>query len=40
LIQAFVMLKRAEWERYIAVVDDPFTTDATGWELRYYSPFF
>ena len=40
LVTAFTMLKRAEWDRYLAVVDDPLTTDATGWELRYYTPFF
>jgi glutamine synthetase len=39
LITAFTMLKQAEWDRYLAVVDDPLTTDATGWELRYYTPF-
>ena len=40
LVTAFTMLKQAEWDRYLAVVDDPLTTDATGWELRYYTPFY
>ena len=40
LVTAFTMLKRAEWERYVAVVDDPDTTDVTRWELEYYLPFF
>ena len=40
LVTTFTMLKQAEWERYLAVVDDPMTTDATGWELSYYTPFF
>ncbi|MDP9326676.1 MAG: glutamine synthetase [Actinomycetota bacterium] len=40
LVTAFTMLKRAEWERYVAVVDDPDTTEVTRWELEYYLPFF
>jgi glutamine synthetase len=40
LITAFTMLKKAEWERYTAAVDDPMTPEATPWEIRYYSPFF
>ncbi|MEX0985527.1 MAG: glutamine synthetase family protein [Actinomycetota bacterium] len=40
LIEAFTMLKRAEWERYIAVAPEPETTDLTQWELDYYMPFF
>jgi glutamine synthetase len=40
LVEAFVMLKRAEWERYVAAVEDPATTDLTPWELDYYQPFF
>ena len=40
LVNAFTILKRAEWDRYVAVVEDPTTTDATHWELRYYAPFF
>jgi glutamine synthetase len=40
LVRSFVALKRAEWERYTAAVDDPATTDVTPWELDYYLPFF
>ena len=40
LITAFTMLKRAEWERYVAAVSDPTTTEVTDWELRYYLPFY
>jgi glutamine synthetase len=40
LITAFTMLKKAEWERYTAAVDDPMTPEATPWEIGYYSPFF
>jgi glutamine synthetase len=40
LVAAFTMLKRAEWERYAAMVEDPFTTEVTRWELDYYLPFF
>ena len=39
-VQAFVALKRAEWERYVAKVEDPAVTEATDWELGYYLPFF
>jgi glutamine synthetase len=39
LITAFVMLKRAEWDRYVAAVEDPTTTEVTPWELAYYLPF-
>jgi glutamine synthetase len=38
--QAFVMLKRAEWERYLANVADPDVSQTTDWELGYYMPFF
>jgi glutamine synthetase len=40
LVEAFAMLKRAEWERYVAAVEDPATTEPTAWELDYYTPFF
>ena len=40
LVAAFTALKRAEWERYVAAVDDPDTTDVTDWERAYYLPFF
>jgi glutamine synthetase len=39
-VQAFVMLKRAEWDRYVANVPDPSVTETTDWELGYYMPFF
>jgi len=39
LIEAFTILKRAEWERYVASGADPDTTNVTDWELRYYLPF-
>ncbi len=39
-VTAFGILKRAEWERYLANVPDPAVTEPTDWELRYYTPFF
>ena len=39
LVEAFTILKRGEWERYLGAVVDPATTDVTDWELRYYLPF-
>jgi glutamine synthetase len=39
LVDAFTILKRAEWERYVASGADPSTTDVTAWELEYYLPF-
>jgi glutamine synthetase len=39
-VQAFVALKRAEWDRYVANVPDPSVTQTTDWELGYYMPFF
>ncbi|HSL10856.1 MAG TPA: glutamine synthetase family protein [Actinomycetota bacterium] len=39
VVEAFTILKRGEWERYTAAVDDPTTTEVTDWELRYYLPF-
>jgi glutamine synthetase len=39
LVEAFAILKRAEWERYLASGADPGTTDITSWELDYYLPF-
>jgi glutamine synthetase len=39
LVEAFTILKRAEWERYLASGADPSTTDVTDWELEYYVPF-
>jgi glutamine synthetase len=40
VIETFTKLKRAEWERYVAAVEDPSTTDVTPWEIGYYLPFF
>jgi glutamine synthetase len=40
LIEAFTMLKRAEWDRYVAAVGDTSVTQVTRWELDYYQPFF
>jgi glutamine synthetase len=40
LVQAFAMVKRAEWKRYAEAVADPATTEVTDWELAYYLPFF
>jgi glutamine synthetase len=39
LIEAFTILKRAEWDRYRAAVEEPATLDVTDWELRYYLPY-
>jgi glutamine synthetase len=39
LVDAFTILKRAEWERYVASGVDPSTTDVTKWEIDYYLPF-
>jgi glutamine synthetase len=39
LVDAFTILKRAEWERYLASGVDPSTTDVTPWEIEYYLPF-
>ena len=40
LVTAFTILKRAEWERYLAATSDPTTTEATPWEIEYYLPFY
>ena len=39
IVEAFTILKTAEWERYVSATEDPSTTSVTGWELRYYMPF-
>lgn len=39
LVEAFTILKRGEWERYLAAVEDPSTLDVSDWELRYYLPY-
>ena len=39
MVEAFTILKRAEWERYLASGADPDTTEVTAWEIDYYLPF-
>ena len=39
MVEAFTILKRAEWERYLAAGGDPNSTDVSDWELAYYLPF-
>ena len=39
LVESFVALKRAEWERYEAAGETS-DTDVTPWEIEYYLPFF
>jgi glutamine synthetase len=39
LVESFVMLKRAEWERYVGSGTTS-VTDVTPWEIDYYLPFF
>jgi glutamine synthetase len=39
LVEAFTILKRGEWERYVAAVEDTAITDVSDWELRYYMPY-
>ncbi len=40
LVEAFTILKRGEWERYLAATEDRDTTEVTDWELRYYLPYY
>ena len=40
VVESFTKLKRAEWDRYAAAVEDPTTTEVTPWEVGYYLPFF
>lgn len=40
VIETFTKLKRAEWDRYVAAVEDPTTTDVTPWEIEYYLPYY
>jgi glutamine synthetase len=40
LVETFTKLKRAEWERYAAAVEDTATAEVTPWEIEYYLPFF
>ena len=39
LVEAFTILKRGEWERYMGATNDTDTTEVTDWELRYYLPY-
>ena len=39
MVEAFTILKRGEWERYLASGANPDMTDVTEWELAYYLPF-
>jgi glutamine synthetase len=39
MVEAFTILKRAEWERYLASGAHPDSTDVTPWEIDYYRPF-
>ena len=39
LVESFVALKRAEWDRYVAAGETS-DTDVTPWELEYYLPYF
>jgi glutamine synthetase len=39
VVEAFTILKRAEWQRYLASGADPESTEITDWELAYYLPF-
>ena len=39
LVEAFTILKRGEWDRYMGATNDTDTTDVTDWELRYYLPY-
>ena len=40
LVTAFSALKQAEWDRYVAAVEDPDTVHVTDWEHQYYLPYF
>ena len=39
LVESFVALKQAEWDRYVASGETS-DTEVTPWELEYYLPFF
>ena len=39
LVESFVGLKQAEWERYVAAGETS-DTEVTPWEIDYYLPFF
>ncbi|MFN8232916.1 MAG: glutamine synthetase family protein [Actinomycetota bacterium] len=38
-MEAFVILKRAEWDRFVASGADVGSIDVTDWELAYYLPY-
>jgi glutamine synthetase len=40
LVEAFSLLKLAEWQRYVAAAPDHDSVEPTRWELDYYTPFF
>jgi glutamine synthetase len=39
LVESFVALKRAEWDRYVAAGETS-DTEVTPWEIDYYLPYF
>ena len=39
LVESFVALKQAEWDRYVAAGETS-DTEVTPWEIEYYLPFF
>jgi glutamine synthetase len=39
VVESFVTLKRAEWDRYLAGADTS-VTEVSAWELEYYLPYF
>ena len=39
MVEAFTILKNAEWTRYLASGADPDSTEVTPWEIDYYLPF-
>ncbi|MGH2629317.1 MAG: glutamine synthetase family protein [Actinomycetota bacterium] len=39
IVEAFTILKRGEWDRYAAAVEDTSGTEVSDWELRYYLPY-
>jgi glutamine synthetase len=40
LVEAFTILKRGEWDRYVSAVEDTSSTEVSDWELRYYLPYY
>ena len=39
LVESFIALKQAEWDRYVAAGETS-DTEVTPWEIEYYLPFF